>query len=158
MTSMSLSKWSNVHRYVSDRVRYILSVADRYGPQYTVTSGFRTPEKQREIWDRRGGWGVAIPGCSLHQYGLAMDVHFADPAWQEWYRASARFLGLHTVSNSPTHVQAIRSTDWFAFRSQKPWCPDPVFGIVPKGTFSRSTREQAIWFQDPSSVPIHLLA
>ncbi len=120
-----LSKWSGVHPYVTARVRRILDVADHWGGRYTVTSGVRPPAEQREIWLRRRGVGVARPGCSQHQYGLAMDVHFEDQRWQDWFRASARQLGLSTVTSSRPHVQAVPGSTWSNYASSQWWCPWP---------------------------------
>lgn len=124
---MGLSKWSGVHPYLRDRVQLILDVADRYGIKYTVTSGVRSAAKQYELFLSDFAGNVAPPGCSLHQYRLAVDVFFDDPRAQRWYQESARNLGLYPTSNSPTHVQAISPTDWFAFRKGTSWCPDPSF-------------------------------
>lgn len=46
------------------------------GEPVPVTSGFRSPQKQRELWERRhtNPFPVAPPGSSMHERGLAVDV------------------------------------------------------------------------------------
>jgi uncharacterized protein YcbK (DUF882 family) len=50
------------------------------GEPVPITSGFRSPQKQRELWERRrtNPFPVAPPGSSMHERGLAVDVpsHF----------------------------------------------------------------------------------
>lgn len=50
------------------------------GQPVPITSGFRSPQKQRELWERRhtNPFPVAPPGSSMHERGLAVDVpsHF----------------------------------------------------------------------------------
>jgi len=105
---MSLGKLNGVHPYVSDRVRRILAIADQYRAEYTVTSGERTAgQQQRLYFDHKTN---TPPGCSQHQYGLAVDVKFTgkhEAWWQDYYRRAARHLGLVIVENDPVHVQAI---------------------------------------------------
>jgi len=124
---VSLSKWSGVHPYVAERVRYLLQIADRYGSRYTVTSGKRTSAKQQELYRGRGPFPVAQPGCSQHEYGLAMDVSFRDPRWQNWYLEAARIVGLVTVPDDPVHVQAARGSAFRPVVEQMGLCPDPRF-------------------------------
>jgi len=104
---MSLSKFAGVHPWVQERVRAILDIADRYGGRYTVTSGVRTKAAQQTLYfDRKTN---TPPGCSQHEYGLAMDVQFQAPlqaAWQDYYQQGARYLGLTTVPGDDVHVQA----------------------------------------------------
>lgn len=46
------------------------------GETLPVTSGYRSPEEQRELWEQRGTnpFPVAPPGRSRHESGLAVDV------------------------------------------------------------------------------------
>lgn len=50
------------------------------GIQFNVTSGYRSPEKQQELWNNRATnpFRVAPPGSSGHEKGLAADITFAD--------------------------------------------------------------------------------
>lgn len=155
---MTLSKFEGIDPYVANRVRAILEVADRYGGQYTVTSGVRSSEKQWELWRARRGLGVALPGCSTHQWGWGMDVHWPEPAWAEWYRASARSIGLHTVSDSPTHVQAVSWQEWRRISLKTDWCPAPGYLNQAINYPVPWTTEQLWWWQRPELAPINLLA
>jgi len=53
--------------------------AQLLGQPVPVTSGYRSPEKQRALWDNRASnpYLVAPPGSSLHERGLAVDVPLA---------------------------------------------------------------------------------
>lgn len=41
---------------------------------FILTSGYRTQEKQRELYQENQDGTAALPGCSEHQTGLAFDV------------------------------------------------------------------------------------
>lgn len=124
---VSLSKFSRVHPYVTDRVRYLLRIADRYGGRHTVTSGYRTAFDQQRLFRTIRNVPVAEPGCSQHEYGLAVDVKFSDPRWQNWYLRAARALGLTTVSDDPVHVQAVPGSAFRPIVTRAGLCPDPRF-------------------------------
>lgn len=118
-----LNPMSGVHPYVKDRVRAILGVSSRYGGRYTVTSGVRSQDKQSQLY--MAGTTNTPPGCSQHQYGLAVDVQFTGANaqwWQEWYLRNARHLGLVTVPNDPVHVQAIPGSSFRTLAVQAGAC------------------------------------
>jgi len=123
---MSLGKLGSVHPYVRDRVRYILSVADWYGGRYTVTSGLRSKNEQADLFYT--GKTTARPGCSQHQYGLAIDVQFSNEVWQQWYLSAARSLGLITVAGDSVHVQTYPGKEFREVVVGMALChiPDPV--------------------------------
>jgi len=123
---MSLSKWAGVHPYVADRVRWILGIADQYGGKYTVLSGVRTNSKQFELWKDQYGTGrvAAAPGCSQHNYGFAMDVHFPDPAWSNWFGQVASQIGLMEVAGDPGHVQVWPGWKFMEILQPYAVCPD----------------------------------
>jgi len=68
------------------------------------------------------------PGCSQHQYGMAVDVQFSDNLWQEWYLSAARWLGLVTVSGDPVHVQTFPGKNFREVTEAMGLCsiPDPA--------------------------------
>jgi len=120
---MSLHPLGGLQPYVRDRVSYVLRVADFYGGRYSVTSGFRSKSQQQALIDQ-GKTGTQ-PGCSQHQYGLAVDVKFSNNAWQEWYLSGARWTGLITVAGDPVHVQAFPGNQFAAYVKQLGLClPD----------------------------------
>jgi hypothetical protein len=49
---------------------------DLLGEPVPVTSGYRSPERQRELWEQRhtNPFPVAPPGSSRHERGLAVDI------------------------------------------------------------------------------------
>ncbi len=69
-----------LHPLLAEAVRQLISSA--HGSVYVV-SGYRPPERQRELWERAlshygdpevaDDW-VARPGSSMHQLGLAVDL------------------------------------------------------------------------------------
>lgn len=124
---MSLSNFGGVHPYVADRVRFLLRIADRYGGQYQVLSGQRTLDKQWELLNTVKDRPVAFPGCSQHNYGLAMDVRFRDPRWQRFFQEAARAIGLVTVAGDPNHVQAIPGNVFRRETELRNLCPSPGY-------------------------------
>ena len=107
------------------RVQPILEVADRYGADYTVTSARRSPAEQEFLWlDCETN---TQPGCSQHQYGLAIDVAFRDPQWQAWYQRAGQHMGLVTVSRDPVHLQAFPGNLLRPHLVRGGLCPTPGF-------------------------------
>jgi len=125
-----LGKLSGVHPYVADRIRYILAVSDWYGGRGQVTSGFRSKEEQGVLV--RAGKTNTRPGCSQHNYGLAVDVSYDSAIWQRWFGEAARALGLVTVSTSPTHAQTFPGSDFSAYVQSVGLC-SPVNLTHPDG-------------------------
>lgn len=126
---MGLSKFSGVHPFVADRVRYLLDIADRHGGRYQVTSGVRTGQKQWELYAQNAwsGTPTAEPGCSQHQYGLAMDVQFTRDIWQKWFIRNGVNVGLTSVRGDPVHLQAIPGGQFRAAVEPLNICPDPRY-------------------------------
>lgn len=84
-----------------------------------VTSGFRSPEKQAELWQNAlnkygdpeiaDNW-VAPPGRSNHNHGRAVDLKYLSPAATEWAHANAEKFGLHfPLANENWHVEPLGS-------------------------------------------------
>lgn len=141
---MSLSlrrQLNNVHPWVADRVRYILDYADHWGPAYSITSGVRTAQDQWDLFDRPNSRAVQV-GCSQHQYGLAIDVWFEDPAWQQWYLSSARNFGLTTLPFDPVHVQAVPGGHFREAAQSYGLCPDPRYPLSPTHVSARYMVQQ----------------
>lgn len=64
-----------------------------YFPMLKVTSVYRSPTKQLELWNNRASnpYPVAPPGTSYHEYGRAWDMvgpseylEWAGRTWQSW--------------------------------------------------------------------------
>lgn len=70
----------------------------------TVASGYRTPERQEELWNEHAAKYpdpevrdnyVARPGQSSHNYGLAADLSYADQEALKWAQENAPRYGLN---------------------------------------------------------------
>lgn len=83
--------------------------------QLQVSSGFRSEERQAELWDqalKKYGsveearkW-VAPPGRSQHGLGFAADLKFLDPAARQWVKDNAGQHGLaFPLANEPWHIE-----------------------------------------------------
>jgi len=128
---MSISKRQELERtnpYFSWATRYILAYADRAGARYTITSVFRTPAQQWELFRKFDTTAVA-PGCSQHQYGAAVDVKFDRADWQRWWQASARNFGLTTVQGDSVHAQLIPGARFREWSTSQGLCPDPNYPV-----------------------------
>jgi len=139
MSLSTRSQLASTNPYFAWAIEYILTVADQYRGQYTITSVNRTADKQWELFRQFDSKAVA-PGCSQHQYGAAVDVVFSNEAWQNWYLASARNFGLSTVVGDPVHVQLIPGGRFREWTVSQGLCPDPSFP-VNEFTSSRQWRD-----------------
>lgn len=89
------------------------SAPPEYGLQ--VGSGFRSIERQRELWNAsdKSGRMVARPGGSQHNHGNAADLHAggmrldkASPAAKQWVHDNAGKYGLSfPMSWEPWHIE-----------------------------------------------------
>jgi LAS superfamily LD-carboxypeptidase LdcB len=76
------------------------------GIELELTSGFRTNERQAELYKeyRDGGVLAAKPGYSNHQSGRAVDINVWNWTVFEWLDAHAATYGFkRTVKNEPWH-------------------------------------------------------
>ena len=123
-----LSKLSGVHPVVADRVRAILNVVDAHRGEYTITSGYRSLDQQQSLY--MDGITSARPGCSQHNYGLAVDVLFTGTYrdfWIEFFTQACNYLGLTTVTGDPGHVQAIAGSSFRNLAGAAGLCPAPGY-------------------------------
>lgn len=64
-----------LERTAFEAANYMFAQAEADGVDgFILTSGYRTEEKQRELYDANEDATAAKPGCSEHQTGLAFDV------------------------------------------------------------------------------------
>jgi len=125
--SLSLrSQLRTANPYFAWAVEYILDVADHYGGRYSLTSVWRTAAEQQALRELPNSTAAQV-GCSQHQYGLAADVVFSNTAWQDWYLASARNLGLTTVRGDSVHVQMVPGAQFREWAESRGRCPDPAY-------------------------------
>ena len=89
-------------------------IADAPG-KITVTSGYRTPERQEELWNEHAAKYpdpevrddyVARPGQSSHNYGLAADLSYADEEALKWAHENAAKYGLNfRMGHEDWHIE-----------------------------------------------------
>lgn len=82
-----------------------------YFPRLRVTSVYRSPTKQLELWNNRANnpYPVAPPGSSYHEYGRAWDMvgpaedlEWAGRTWASW----GGTWGGNFSRSDPIHFQA----------------------------------------------------
>lgn len=65
--------------------QYLVDVAKYYGLKPRVTSTYRSLREQARLYDRylrgQSQFPAALPGHSMHNYGLALDLVSEDNAW-----------------------------------------------------------------------------
>jgi hypothetical protein len=92
--------------------RFAQSLQDLIAAQPGISpfSGFRSIERQRQLWEAsdKSGHMVARPGHSQHNFGRAVDLRFTDDAAREFAHANAAKYGLtFPMSYEPWHVEPI---------------------------------------------------
>ena len=104
--------------------REMAKAARKAGIQLYIRSGFRSHEKQRELYARyRRGWGhlAARPGYSNHESGRAVDIHIEDYSVYLWLRKHARMHGFRqTVKREAWHWEYVRGKAKRVARKRKP--------------------------------------
>lgn len=87
--------------------RRMANAARKAGIYLGIRSGFRSHEKQTELYERyRRGWGnlAARPGYSNHQNGRAVDIFLEEQAIYAWLKKHAHRFGFkQTVKREPWH-------------------------------------------------------
>ncbi len=63
-----------VNKVIEDDLINMFNAAKSKGLNLYVSSGYRSIEEQTEIYDNGKNPLAAIPGCSEHQVGLAIDI------------------------------------------------------------------------------------
>jgi D-alanyl-D-alanine carboxypeptidase len=98
--------------------RAMAKAAKKAGIEIAIRSGFRSHEKQKELYRRfRKGRGhlAAKPGYSNHQNGKAVDIYIVDYAVYEWLKNHASKYGFkRTVRREAWHweyVGAVRHVE-----------------------------------------------
>jgi len=135
---MSLStqaRLSVLQPFMSQRIGFILAVAEHYGGKFVITSVNRSAAQQSSLYQAPGSLAV-FPGCSQHQYGLAVDVLFERQDWQNWYLAMSRNFGLTTVDGDPVHVQGVSGARFRESALPLGLCPDPAYRGLTRFSFA----------------------
>ena len=84
------------------RVRALIAAVGDGGA--VMTSGFRTREKQQELYDRYGPGRAAVPGTSQHEKGTAADYVFSTP---EARRRALEMASQHGLRALPSNRGAV---------------------------------------------------
>ena len=79
----------------------VLALIDAVGDAGArMTSGFRTREKQQELYDYYGPGKAARPGSSQHEHGTAMDYVFSSPEARARAMGMAQQFGLRALGSN----------------------------------------------------------
>lgn len=104
--------WAEAELATARAFRAMQRAAAEDGLELQVWSGFRTHERQAELYARwRAGHGnpAAKPGYSNHQSGRALDLVIRDEQIATWLAANARRFGFRrTVPNEPWHWEFVK--------------------------------------------------
>jgi hypothetical protein len=115
---------NSINKTFGDRLRQMM--AER--PGITIGTGYRSSSDQRTMflsrysktsektgvfwdgsyWKKHAGVpDAAPPGMSMHELGLAVDLHYPTKADEEWFMRNASRFGLKTIASidEPWHVQ-----------------------------------------------------
>lgn len=99
--------YSGLHPYLRAIVKQLPRVAKLNGFRYRITSAYRSPQKQAQLYREylagRAPYPVAAPGTSAHERGLALDV-MADNPSKLVYALTAAGLSWAGPSD-PVHFQ-----------------------------------------------------
>ena len=91
-----------------ENVRWCVDIADYYGIAVTVTSTWRSMEKQAELraaWEAGlSRWPANRPGESAHNYGLAWDS-VVDERHQRLWKRIREFAGWRVPTNDIIHAE-----------------------------------------------------
>ena len=69
----------NLKPVFTQRLNGFYQEAASLGYKITCTSGFRSSEKQAELYRKIGSPGAARPGSSSHEFGIAVDLYVSGP-------------------------------------------------------------------------------
>lgn len=114
-----MASYLGVNREVARRGRLIAQTFERItGRPLTLTSGYRSPQKQAQLYEDYRAGRSAIPanppGDSAHEVGLALDFSPGRPYPQdkrlwELYWQVARAFGFEPLGpRDPVHIQVPR--------------------------------------------------
>lgn len=107
---------------VLEAARYALDIAKAWGLSVTVTSGYRSMAKQRQLRaqyenclarkqriypgnpDARCRYPANKPGDSSHNHGLSFDSWVPEGQWETW-NFIRRAVGFHVPDNDRVHAE-----------------------------------------------------
>jgi hypothetical protein len=122
----------NLHPVLRDKVTRIQARLAAEGIPLRLFEGYRTPFRQRMLFDKHDGSTKATAWQSNHNYGMAVDFVFYEPekvkggwhwkdkgpyrTWWNRYHAIGRELGLKPLSFEAPHLELVDS-DWEDLRA-----------------------------------------
>jgi LAS superfamily LD-carboxypeptidase LdcB len=103
--------WAEIEVKTAVAFEKMQKAASKDGVSLVVYSGFRTYERQAELYQhyRRGHGNLAAkPGHSNHQSGRALDLMIDSERTYDWLKKHARRFGfLRTVKSEPWHWEYV---------------------------------------------------
>jgi hypothetical protein len=115
----------NLHPVLREKVRQLQDRLAAEGIPLRLFEGYRTPFRQRMLFDKHDGSTKAMAWQSNHNYGMAVDFVFYEPekvkggwhwkdtgqhrAWWNRYHAIGRELGLKPLSFEAPHLELVDS-------------------------------------------------
>lgn len=89
---------------------WLLEVLERNGRAYTITSVYRSRQKQQQLYDRwlagLSPYPAAPPGRSMHELGRAMDITSDEDTLRQAGELWQRMGGTWGSSRDPIHFHA----------------------------------------------------
>lgn len=112
---------NGLHPQLIPWAKWLRDIGRYYDSRLVVTSGYRDPMKQAQLYDAwvKGESAIpaAPPGRSLHQYGLAFDLaRLGVPALEDpllqwlgavWQQVGGQYGG----PSDPVHFQVVRTAN-----------------------------------------------
>lgn len=130
---------ANLHPQVLRVVRALPKISKAYGVPTKITSAYRSPQKQLQLYKRylagQMPYVVAPPGKSLHEKGLAIDIVTPDPAKlasilaQVGFKWAGKADPVHfelASLKTPTKPYKRRKSIFKKVLSVASWIPGPV--------------------------------
>lgn len=101
-----VDSFEGLEPWFAERAGVLMWLLAAWGFPATVTSGYRSTQRQAELYAKRGSnrFPVAPPGRSYHEYGRAVDLHSKAPNWLR--RLAAAWSGIDWKSTDRVHFQA----------------------------------------------------
>lgn len=89
----------------------VFDAAAAEGIGISITSGWRSPERQQQLYRRLGPKRVARPGQSYHEFGFAVDIQTSPPGALKRVGEIAESFGLRwggrfKAMKEPWHIDA----------------------------------------------------
>lgn len=110
----------------------VFAAAAAEGIGIRITSGWRSPERQKQLYRQKGPRLVATPGKSFHEYGFAVDIQTSPPRALSRVGRIAEEFGLRWGGR---------------FKQKEPW-------HIDAGNLLSITRARQVYSQGERLVPV----